>query len=502
MKTLTMHGAEGGTPRFHSYTFTDVSASFFEKAKEAFRDYNDRVSYRVLDIEIEPAEQGFQHESFDVVIAANVLHATRSIDMTLQNVRKLLKPQGKLILYEITNFDATAISFFGLLPGWWLSVEPHRAWSPLMSVSSWQKHLKANGFSGVDTCFEDFPGATWQATSGMIATSMPESIAVPKSVDVVIVVSSNTQFRLAQRLRQLLMRNRISAPEIEALESIEQCQLSNKCCIVLSGLHSAILTHLTEIQLKQLKIMSSSASGILWVTRGDSRSGSDPLAEMAAGFSRSMRTENPGLQFVTLSTGTTKDDDLVLTHISQLFCVVFQGTDAAVVDNTFTIIDNIIHIPRLVEANYMNKAIKSKTSQGLPRSEYLEHNPDLAIKLTVGTLGLLETLHFEHDSLQKRPLKGNEVEIRVEASGLNFRNVLGALGHINLPITGVEGAGVITRIGPTSNFEPGVRVFGMIDGGFNTFARASDDTIARIPDDVDFVTAAGIPIAYVLIFPL
>ncbi|WP_254554046.1 class I SAM-dependent methyltransferase, partial [Salmonella enterica] len=80
-----------------------ITASFFDQARDNFRDELGHMDFRVLNVENDPLTQDFEAAKYDVIIAANVLHATKKIDETLGNVRKLLKPGGKLILFEITN---------------------------------------------------------------------------------------------------------------------------------------------------------------------------------------------------------------------------------------------------------------------------------------------------------------------------------------------------------------------------------------------------------------
>lgn len=110
----------GGTPYSH-FDYTDVSSGFFEGAQRDFGDRGDAISYRTLDIEQDPETQGFDVQSYDVVVASGVLHATKNLNDTLQNVRKLLKPGGRLILVEIVHDTIELPMIFGTLPGWWLS---------------------------------------------------------------------------------------------------------------------------------------------------------------------------------------------------------------------------------------------------------------------------------------------------------------------------------------------------------------------------------------------
>ena len=104
---------------FKQYDFTDVSSGFFSRARNLLLKWIDRIQFRRLDIEQDPAEQGFVNESYDLVVASNVLHATKTIEQTLANVFKLLKPSGRLILIEITQPQPFLNVIFGTLPGWW-----------------------------------------------------------------------------------------------------------------------------------------------------------------------------------------------------------------------------------------------------------------------------------------------------------------------------------------------------------------------------------------------
>lgn len=116
-----LSGASNKTlPRFQEYVFTDISSGFFENAQTKLKAWAPLVTFGKLDIEQEPVGQGYEAESFDLIIAAIVLHATSDINRTMQHVRKLLKPGGKLLLLESTTLMFHTFPF-ALLPGWWLS---------------------------------------------------------------------------------------------------------------------------------------------------------------------------------------------------------------------------------------------------------------------------------------------------------------------------------------------------------------------------------------------
>jgi hybrid polyketide synthase/nonribosomal peptide synthetase ACE1 len=114
-----------------SYTFTDIGVGFVSKAQESFKDYSSKMIFKALDIEKDPIMQGFTEHAYDVVLAANVLHATQALHETLKNARRLLKPGGYLILLEIVdNMPMRVGLVMGGLPGWWVGREDGRRYAP------------------------------------------------------------------------------------------------------------------------------------------------------------------------------------------------------------------------------------------------------------------------------------------------------------------------------------------------------------------------------------
>lgn len=131
-----------------AYTFSDVSPFFLDRAAERFAAHP-FVRYARLDIEKPPAGQGEPDGEYDVVIAANVLHATRDLDRTLGHVHRLLAPGGVLVAIESTThprfFDITT----GLIEGWQRFDDAWRTDVPLIGVTAWRAALEAAGFASV-----------------------------------------------------------------------------------------------------------------------------------------------------------------------------------------------------------------------------------------------------------------------------------------------------------------------------------------------------------------
>ncbi|GJD04155.1 lovastatin nonaketide synthase [Colletotrichum higginsianum] len=168
MKFFEVGGGTGGTTkyvlealagRFRTYTFTDISAGFFARSEEKLSKYDDncghggKIEYRVLDIERDPTSQGFTNGAYDLIMAANCVHATKSLGATLSHLRGLLRPGGFLVLFDITG-DPIWLSYsfvFGGLDQWSAGAsDDGRVDGPGVSRAKWDSELRKSGFSGLD----------------------------------------------------------------------------------------------------------------------------------------------------------------------------------------------------------------------------------------------------------------------------------------------------------------------------------------------------------------
>lgn len=132
------------------YFYTDISQSFLNAASRKFKDYP-FVEYKLLDIE-NPGNSFLPLAEFDFVIASNVLHATTSISVTLQNVHSFLNNSGCLILNEMIENNPFNTFTFGLTKEWWkfTDTESRLPLSPALSKELWSKALLNNGFEQVE----------------------------------------------------------------------------------------------------------------------------------------------------------------------------------------------------------------------------------------------------------------------------------------------------------------------------------------------------------------
>ena len=138
----------GYEPWIGEYCYTDISKAFLLHAERTYgRDYP-YLTYRLWNVE---EAQGIEAGTFDIAIAANVLHATRDIRNTVRNAKAGLKRNGWLVLNEITGRNVFTHLTFGLLEGWWLYEDAglREAGSPALSGEGWRRVLGEEGFGPV-----------------------------------------------------------------------------------------------------------------------------------------------------------------------------------------------------------------------------------------------------------------------------------------------------------------------------------------------------------------
>ncbi|KND88228.1 Phenylacetone monooxygenase [Tolypocladium ophioglossoides CBS 100239] len=139
------------------YMYTDISPGFFKTSKTTLKKWEHLLKFQTLNVENDAGKQGFEEHAYDLVIAANVVHATRSLTKSLGTIHKLLKPGGKVGLVELTRLTPYFNMAFGSLSGWWAGVDEGRTESPLQSPEQWHEKLQKTGFSGVDLAAYDLP---------------------------------------------------------------------------------------------------------------------------------------------------------------------------------------------------------------------------------------------------------------------------------------------------------------------------------------------------------
>ncbi|KAL3475924.1 hypothetical protein BJX99DRAFT_259001 [Aspergillus californicus] len=392
----------------YSYTFTDISAGFFDQAEANFADLSDLMSYRILDIEQDPLEQGFQPGSFDLVIAANVLHATRDLQHTLSNTRRLLKPGGHLVSLEGCNPSLLRTSFtMSGFEGWWLGEKDGRPWGAMTTPTRWHSLLQRTGFSGIDTIT---PGHDDGLTAiSVFATqavddhiqllrdplSSASPVVVPSSSSGLAIVggASLSTSKLARAVEGLLRPSFAEITHIPSLEMRIPSSVKYDTILNLGDLDSPFFQRLNPESLKGMQHLIKGTHNVLWVTAGSDAD--NPYQSMSQALLRCLQYESSQARFQHLN---IQDKAAVGARIvaETLLRLVIAGLDndyrlpriTDTIETELRVINDVVYIPRITPDSRMNERFMSQR-----RLLYHETDPERDnVRLSIHDDGTYESL--------------------------------------------------------------------------------------------------------------
>ncbi|MFI6730084.1 SDR family NAD(P)-dependent oxidoreductase [Streptomyces atratus] len=198
------------------------------------------------------------------------------------------------------------------------------------------------------------------------------------------------------------------------------------------------------------------------------RTGTDLAGAAVSGLMRSTQSEHPG-RFILVE---SDDADLTLEQLAAT-----AGLD----EPRLRIEAGRIEAPRLTRPD-------SALAVPQERAWLLEQSRN----------GTLQDLGLVPTDIADRQLLPGEVRLSVRAAGLNFRDVVVALGVVaDTRLAGNEAAGVVLEVGSeVDDLRPGDRVFGFVGGGFGPVTITDRRLLAAIPEGWSFTTAASIPIVF------
>lgn len=103
-------------------------------------------------------------------------------------------------------------------------------------------------------------------------------------------------------------------------------------------------------------------------------------------------------------------------------------------------------------------------------------------------------------------LGADEVRISVKATGLNFRDVMWAMGLLpeealengfSGPTMGLEASGIVTAVGANvTHVVPGDAVVGFAPACFGTVITTKSEAVAKMPAGLNFAEAASVPVVF------
>lgn len=394
-------------------------------------------------------------------------------------LRQAAAPGGALLLAEplpgrLWDFCC------GQDPAWW----GHPA--PLAGAATWQAALADAGWAGPAT--QPLGAAPWPALLiGARAAAGAALFTAPKLRRVMLFAdAAAAAWRPAVAAALQSRGATVGGGSLDEAAAMAPHALAGSLVVALAGggrATAAIAGSLAALA-RLGAAAEGSAAGFSIVTRGGQQPDAegarhDPAAAACHALGRVLANEHPGLKprRIDLCPGLAPD---VAARRLAAELLTETGAEAEV-----TLAEAGRLVPRL--------------RPGLPPAPPATG----PCRLLVRQPGQLGSLHWAPLALPE-PGPG-EVSLRIEAAGLNFRDVMWAQGLLPEeallpgfagPNLGMECAGVVEAVGEGVELRPGQRVFGVAPAALATHAVTRAAALAPLPDGIDAAAAATVPVAF------
>jgi len=529
------------------YLFTDIGASFVTSARTRFADCP-YVEYQTFDVERDPAAQDIQIHGYDLILATNVLHATSDLRQTLANIQKCLATGGMLMFLETVTPCARLDNIFGLMKGWWKYTDHDlRSSSPLISRQDWESLLTDAGFKdvrsvicspdereieqsvlvafGPELCAsntaEETANPSEQETDGLAirpTSTRPYLVFADESGVARSLVNelqqrgeTATQLRLGNAFRQLNetefelvdgsadeLRHVFESTLIKdaGARAIVHCwsldrtdAISMTCDLLLDSQTSGVLSGLNLARVLAEAEMPD-APRVYFLTRGAQPVlNSDPTNGVASsplvGLCRVANNEHDRFRWTLIDLDERRGE----FELDNLL-------DEITLDNEET------EVAYRNDRRYVNR-LRRVRLEDIPQRRCNARRTDgsvVSFRLQTRKPGTLSNLSL--NETQRRTPGSNEIEVRVQAGGINFRDVMKALGMypgnpVDLLWFGDDFSGVVERVGSNvQDLQPGDRVVGLAPYCFRSHVTVDRQMVFKQPAEMTFEQAATLPTVY------
>ncbi|KAL7948053.1 putative polyketide synthase [Trichoderma barbatum] len=329
--------------------------------------------------------------------------------------------------------------------------------------------------------------------NGIAASSLNESLS---DAEFVIISHHDRSNPLVGTLSDLLELRTANRPRLVKFSDV--VPESTSCYICLTEIDEPLFANMGAESFEKMQNLLTTCQSMLWVTSGAYRFAEHPEGNISQGLLRTVRSEASktvaSLDLDPHSKLEVSDTAELILRAVKVSIAIPEGDTP--VDYEFAEEGGKLVVPRVVKQDDMNLAIfhDTEASAAPPYSQPFEQ-PGRRLTVAVGTYGALDSLYWKDEHM--KPLGPHEVEIKVACTGMNFKDVVIAMGQVASPYLGVECSGTISRIGSCVNsLKVGDRVCAMSLGAYSTYSRCLASSAATIPDEMSFEVAASIPVVY------
>ncbi|KAJ5097819.1 type I iterative polyketide synthase [Penicillium argentinense] len=468
--------SEEGTSLFSRYTFASQSSDLLTEANEQFGNI-DGFSTAVLDPKLPISAQRFKLKSYDLVIVPSNLPKLFDSAILMQDVKSLLTPGGRVLVREVTPPVPIIDYFMGMMPAPFTL--PHDLHLPIPFPSEfWESELLAAGFMQPEHHSGSMSMYPWSMKQAILAKNTLQEppkdsiylLCPPESHPWVDIVRSNFE---SEGYKIYLTTLENLSKEITPLEKGN--------FISLLDLNSPFFADLSAEKYNDFLKYMTGKRRTLWVSRPSQMQCDDPSSGLITGFARTVRLEAL-VEFATFE--VDKFDKCAAGALVKVYEKIRRESLQNRWDPEceFVLQNGVVHIGRFYWLPF---------EQLTP--PMAEDNP---MSLAVERPGSRDSIAWKQQQLPD--LGNDDVELDVHYAGMNFRDIMVALGAIDGERgLGLEASGVVRRVGAeVTHLQPGNRVTALGTGLYTSRLVISSKMCFPIASDISMEDAATIPVAY------
>ncbi|WP_338895411.1 SDR family NAD(P)-dependent oxidoreductase [Streptomyces sp. TG1A-60] len=489
------------------YTCTAPSNASFVHARHRFAACH-FVDHRTLDLDADPAVQGFPPGGFDLVLAGDALHATADLAAALGHVRSLLVPGGHLLATERHNDRLDALLLGGLESLWKRSDRALRPTTRLLPRDEWTPLLERCGFTSPWQTGPDDHSVLVAAAPGEAADT-PALPPPPPDAVWLVATETDAETPTARELAALLGPATVlpAATDVEAWTAALTAEAAPHIVLLLAEPDPQQPVARTTHRAAVLRTLAAACrtppedrGPQVWlVTRP---TGLFPAPERPThpedaavwGAARTLANEQPGLGLRRVSLDRTADPAADARRLAAELLTAGRTAD----ENAGAVEDEVVLTPA-----------------GRFTPLHVEHPADEPPAVPAGVPFILDArdpgparrLVWRETPLPQ-PGPG-EVAVEMRAVALNYRDPMRANGLLppeaveDSPLSrglGTDGAGIVRAVGPgVRDLAIGDRVCGLIPAALASHGVAHDDGLIKIPDGMSYAEAATFPVAFLTV---
>ncbi|CAG8893432.1 unnamed protein product [Penicillium egyptiacum] len=473
------------TPYCGKYTFAHESASVLEHTTKRLEAWSEWVECKPLDLDKDFPKQGFERNSFDIIILPHGLCTARCEQIALSKIHDLLRPTGHLIAINPFHPKKNVLKnlLFSALHS--LSADEFCLGQGSWTESQWDEILQDAHFTEVDA----YADQDTEKSHQFIVAKKGKNHKSSRKVSIICGDKTEAARHIVLELEKISCEVNVT--------HVDNVECKDQICLFLDTSKSSLLASPNEATFSKIKSMSTQSGGVLWITRGGAIESVNPTAALAVGFARTARAESGVNPIVTLDLDAQNplSESQAAKIIAKVLLTRFlrEHPDE---DTEYAERNGQILVPRVLENSKANKTMNS-----ISDTEATSEQPFLDLQQPLRLSRKFDSPGFVGDS-QMTDLPIGYIGIKVLSFGLNKWGIQpDYLDWETDDTLGMECSGIVHKVGAgVHGITVGDRVACLGAGTARSFYYDRASAFQRINDEMSLEMASALPLAYTIAY--